>query len=80
VEAQAVAQKIAKEIGKSNRPGTAGLRELLEKRGARPVDYAGWRRIDAKELSGTSSEKCRTKLCSTNEMLDTAHAGPFQLA
>jgi ferredoxin--NADP+ reductase len=80
VEAQAVAQKIAQEIGKSNRPGTAGLRELLEKRDARPVDYAGWRRIDAKELSGASSEKCRTKLCSTNEMLDTAHAGPFQLA
>ncbi len=80
VEAQQVAQKIAQEISSGNRPGSAALRELLEKRGARPVDYAGWRRIDAAELKGASSERCRRKLCSTNEMLDVAHAGQFRPA
>jgi hypothetical protein len=80
VEAQQVAQKIAQEISDGNRPGTAALRELLEKRGARPVDYAGWRGIDTAELSGASSERCRRKLCSTNEMLDAAQAGQFRPA
>jgi ferredoxin--NADP+ reductase len=80
VEAQQVAQKIAHEISDGNRPGTAALRELLEKRGARPVDYAGWRGIDTAELSGASSERCRRKLCSTNEMLDAAQAGQFRPA
>jgi hypothetical protein len=80
VEAQQVAQRIAQEISDGNRPGGTALREILEKRGVRPVDYAGWRRIDAAELSGASSERCRKKLCSTNEMMDTAHAGQLRPA
>jgi ferredoxin--NADP+ reductase len=80
VEAQQVAQKIAQEISEDNRPGGAALREMLEKRGVRPVDYAGWRRIDGAELSGAGSERCRKKLCSTNEMLDVAHAGQLRPA
>jgi ferredoxin--NADP+ reductase len=80
VEAQQIAQKIAQEISDGNRPGSSALGEMLEKRGVRPVDYAGWRRIDAAELSGAGSERCRKKLCSTNEMLDAAHAGQLRPA
>jgi ferredoxin--NADP+ reductase len=80
VEAQQIAQKIAQEISVGNRPGSAALRELLDQRGVRSVDYAGWRRIDAAELSGASSERCRNKLCGTNEMLDIAHAGQLRPA
>ncbi len=80
VEAQQIAQKIAQEISDSNRPGGAALRELLLKRGVQPVDYSGWRRIDDAELRGASSERCRKKLCSTNEMLDIAHAGQLRPA
>lgn len=80
VEAQQVAQKIAQEFSDGNRLGTAALRQLLEERGVHPVDYAGWRRIDAAELRAASSERCRQKLCSTNEMLDAAHAGQLRPA
>jgi hypothetical protein len=80
VEAQQVAQKMAQEISEGNRSGTAALRRVLEERGVRSVDYAGWRRIDAAELSGASSERCRQKLCSTNEMLEAAHAGQLRPA
>ncbi len=51
VEAQQVAQKIAQEIQSASRPGTPALRHLLEERGCRVVDYDGWKRIDATELS-----------------------------
>jgi hypothetical protein len=80
VEAQQVAQKIAQEIQSANRPGNQGLRELLEQRGCRAIDYEGWRRIDAVELSRAGKERCRDKLCSTNEMLDAAHAGQLRTA
>ncbi len=80
VEAQHLAQKIAQEIQSANRPGTQALRELLERRGCRPVDYDGWRKIEAAELSRAGTERCREKLCSTNEMLDAAHAGQLRPA
>ena len=80
VEAQQVAQKIAQEIRDGQRPGTTALRALLKERGCRWVDYAGWRRIDAAELSQAGTERCRGKLCSTNEMLEAAHAGQLRPA
>jgi NADPH-dependent glutamate synthase beta subunit-like oxidoreductase len=80
VEAQQVAQRIAQEIKDGQRPGTDTLRLLLEERGCRWVDYQGWRRIDAVELSQAGTERCRGKLCSTSEMLDAAHAGQLRPA
>lgn len=80
VEAQHVAQKIAQEIQDENRPGTLALRRLLEQRGCRAVDYEGWHKIDVTELSRAGAERCREKLCSTNEMLDIAHAGQLRPA
>lgn len=77
-EAQQVAQKIAQEIADGDRGGGAGLRKLLEQRGVCWVDYSGWRRIDAAELSHTQSERCRAKLCNINEMLDAARAGQLR--
>ena len=74
-EAQQVAQKIVQEIQDANRPGGTGLRELLERRGVGPIDYAGWRRIDDAELAAACAEHCREKLLNTDEMLETARAG-----
>ena len=74
VEAQQVAQKIVQEVQSASRPGTPALRHLLELRGCRFVDYDGWRKIDAAELSRANAEHCREKLCSTSEMLNTAAA------
>lgn len=80
VEAQQVAQKIAQEIQGADRPGTSALRGLLEQRGCRYVDYQGWHKIDVTELSRAGAGRCREKLCSTNEMLEAAHAGQLRPA
>lgn len=80
VEAQQVAQKIAQEVQSASRPGTQALRHLLDERDCRAVDYDGWKRIDAAELSHADAERCREKLCSTNEMLDAAYAGQLRPA
>lgn len=79
-EAQQVAQKIAQEIQSASRPGTPALRHLLDERGCRAVDYDGWKRIDAMELSRAGAARCREKLCSTNEMLEAALAGQLRPA
>jgi NADPH-dependent glutamate synthase beta subunit-like oxidoreductase len=72
VEAQQVAQKIVAEAQPGDRPGTVGLRKILQRGGSRVVDYAGWRRIDAAELSCGKGERCREKFCSVDEMLEVA--------
>jgi ferredoxin--NADP+ reductase len=53
VEAQHLAQKIALENTDGGRAGGTALRQLLEERRTRWVDYEGWRRIDAAELRKT---------------------------
>ncbi|MGA2904848.1 MAG: FAD-dependent oxidoreductase [Candidatus Korobacteraceae bacterium] len=78
VEAQQLAQKIAQEIADGNRSGGQGLRELLEQRRVCFVDYAGWRRIDAAELSRASAGRCREKFSSTEAMLSAALAGQLR--
>lgn len=80
VEAQQVAQQIAHAVQSGSRPGTPALRHLLDVRGCGAVDYEGWRKIDAAELSRAGTERCREKLCTTNEMLDAAHAGQLRPA
>ncbi len=80
VEAQQLAQKMAQEICSNGRPGREALQRVLEERCVRWVNYAGWRNIDAAELSCADTSRCREKFCSTNEMLDTAHAGQFRPA
>jgi NADPH-dependent glutamate synthase beta subunit-like oxidoreductase len=73
VEAQQVAQRLAQEIHDGSRLGTQRLRQLLADRGCQPVDYKGWHRIDAAELSCVDPQRCRIKLRSTTEMLNVAH-------
>lgn len=75
IEAQQLAQKIAREITDGGRPGENGLRQLLQERRKPWVDYEGWRRIDAAELARAGAERCREKLASTEEMLEVA-GGP----
>jgi NADPH-dependent glutamate synthase beta subunit-like oxidoreductase len=79
-EAQQVAQRIAGEIADGNRPGDAGLRELLEKRDVRRVDYDGWRRIDSAELAQACAERCRDKFCNIDEMLEIARTDQLRSA
>jgi NADPH-dependent glutamate synthase beta subunit-like oxidoreductase len=71
-EAQHVAQKMAQEVNNSNRPGGPALRQLLEERQVRWVDYAAWRRIDAAEVARAGAQRCRLKFGSVAEMLDVA--------
>lgn len=52
------------------RPGGEGLRKILAERGARVVDYAEWRRIDAAEIGrGQPKGKPREKFTRIAEML-----------
>ncbi|MGE0876015.1 MAG: NAD(P)-binding protein [Burkholderiales bacterium] len=54
-------------------PGTAGLQALLAARGKPVVDYAGWLRLDAVEVSrGRASGKPREKIVDVARMLDAA--------
>jgi NADPH-dependent glutamate synthase beta subunit-like oxidoreductase len=80
VEAQQVAQIIAQEVLDSGRAGRDGLRKLLEGRQISWVDYAGWRRIDAAELSRACDERCRQKFSSVTEMMDLAGADQLRSA
>jgi NADPH-dependent glutamate synthase beta subunit-like oxidoreductase len=80
VEAQQVAQKIAQEISHSNRLGRRGLEQILEQRGTRRVDYAGWRKIDTGEVSHAGSGRVRQKFTSIDEMLDAALVGQLKPA
>jgi NADPH-dependent glutamate synthase beta subunit-like oxidoreductase len=80
VEAQQVAQKIARETVAGNRPGRGGLRDLLRQRLAGSVDYDGWRRIDAAELARAGAERCREKFSKTDDMLEAARAGELRPA
>jgi ferredoxin--NADP+ reductase len=73
-EAQQIAQRIANEVFDANRPGRDGLYRLLAKRQVCPVDYSGWKRIDAAEISAAQAESCRSKYTRVTEMLEVAHA------
>jgi len=72
IEAQAVAQRIAAELGDGGKPGGAGLRALFDGQATRWVDYAGWRRIEALELAGADPGRCRRKLTAIEAMLAAA--------
>lgn len=68
-EAQQVAQRLVAELRDHGRPGRAGLSALLAARGLRRVDHAGWKQIDAAELAGAASDRCRRKFDSVEAML-----------
>ncbi len=72
-EAQQVAQRIANEVSDGHRPGGEELRKLLAERGLRPVDYAGWKRIDAAEVANAAESRCRSKFTRIADMLEVAH-------
>jgi NADPH-dependent glutamate synthase beta subunit-like oxidoreductase len=79
-EAQQVAQKIAQEMADGARRGRDGVLQLLAQRQACWVDYAAWRRIDATELAGAGSQRCRAKFRSVAEMLHAAQSEPLRPA
>ncbi|KAI4377099.1 hypothetical protein MLD38_014785 [Melastoma candidum] len=59
----------------SQKPGTAGLLELLGSRDVRVVPYSGWEKIDAEEKRlGALQNKPREKLTTWNELLRVAGA------
>jgi ferredoxin--NADP+ reductase len=74
VEAQAVAQKLAGALATDERPGGAGLRALLDRQGARWIDYGAWQRIEAQEKACAAPNRCRRKLTSLAEILAAARA------
>ncbi len=71
-EGQQVAQRIAKEVRDTGRPGRAALREHLHKKSITFVDHAGWKRIDAAEIARAKDGQPRSKLSSVIEMLKVA--------
>lgn len=79
-EAQQVAQKIAQEVTDGNRSGGPGLRQILEQRLVRWVDYEGWRSIDLAEVARAGAERCREKFSTTAEMLAAARADQLRSA
>jgi hypothetical protein len=71
-EAQQLARRMAADVTDSGRPGRGELIDHLRRREIKVVDYAGWRCIDAAESACATGERCRVKMRSVNEMLDTA--------
>lgn len=67
-----VARRIVDEVAPAGGLGRAGLLALLERRGARPVDLDGWKRIEAAEYAAAAPGEIRRKLVSVPAMLDAA--------
>jgi ferredoxin--NADP+ reductase len=61
-EAHEVARRLAAEVQPSGRPGSDGLARLLAVRGARPVSFGDWLRIDAAERAAAPPGRPRRKL------------------
>ena len=68
----AVAKRIAAEVKSEGREGSAGLDRLLAQRGARPLDYAACRRIEAAEVAAAAAPAPRRKFATVAEMLAAA--------
>ena len=64
-----VATRIVAEVTGSGKPGRPGLAELLQQRGVRVVDYAGWQAIDAAEIGRARPGAPREKLVRVTDML-----------
>jgi len=55
----------------SDRPGTQGLKRLLEGRGVMPTDYDDWRRIEETEVANARPGSPREKFVRHEEWLQT---------
>ena len=76
-DARGVVERIFADGVVAAKPGPAGLDALLAARGARRVDYAGWRRIDAAEVAaaraaGGAGKRPRVKFTRVSDMLEAA--------
>jgi hypothetical protein len=65
----AVAKRIAAEVKPQGRDGPAGLDRLLAQRGARALDYAACRRIEAAEIAAATAPAPRRKFATIADML-----------
>ncbi len=70
-EAHEVAQRLAVETAPTDRSGREGLARLLEQRRARPIDYAGWLRIDAAERARARPGRPREKFADLTALLES---------
>ena len=71
---------MSQEITGGGRPGSQGLRQILQARQIKWVDYEGWRRIDLAEVARARAERCREKFSTTAEMLEAAQTGQLRSA
>lgn len=68
-----ISEDIDEGVCKSDKAGSKGLMELLEKRKVKKVDFSGWEKIDAKEKQmGSERNKPREKLVSWEDLLAAA--------
>ena len=67
-----VADGVAGAGNTGGKPGPAGLDALLAARGVTPVDFAGWRRIEAAEVAAARPGAPREKLVDMAQMLKIA--------
>lgn len=57
-------------ISSSDKPGRAGLENLLKERQVRAVSFEDWQRIDAMEIDGAEGVAARRKFVTVEEMFD----------
>lgn len=67
-----VAHMLLNELTGEPRPGPSGLDHLLGQRGAAPVHYSHWERIDELERSRAAEGSPRSKITSLDELLKAA--------
>lgn len=63
---------VADGISASGKAGGPGLDALLASRGVKPVDFAGWQKIEAAEVAGARAGAPREKIADVTKMLDIA--------
>jgi hypothetical protein len=68
-EAHEIAQRIVADISPAGRQGGEALAARLAESGVRPVDYAGWLRIDAAERAHAEAGRPRRKFASRADLL-----------
>jgi ferredoxin--NADP+ reductase len=68
-DGQSAAQQIVADLKASDKPGRAGFETLLKARGARPVSFEEWQKIERAEIANARPGAPRRKFCSAADML-----------
>ena len=71
-----IADDLASHPLPEGKPGTAAVATLLQQRGVRVIDFAGWKRIDSAEIARAQPPKPREKFVTAASLIAAAASEP----